>query len=96
MKNFTHSSSTKNVDVVIEDVKAFDENGTEIDLPSKVGFYAKSPGDTDYGYHLQPNMTFITVSDNGIPFQASGSAGIEDNQQVTIRMKAKVIFYKAE
>ena len=100
MKNFTHSSEkdkeSNRVDVVVEDVKAFDENGTEIDLPTKVGFFAQYAGE-DYGYHLQPNMTFISVSpDNGIPFQASSTAGIEGNQQVTIRMKAKVIFYKAE
>lgn len=93
MKNFTLEEKRTNVDITIEYAKVIAEDGTESDVPQKVGFYGKSAGESDYGYHMQTNKTFITATDtNGIPFQMSGSAPITSSQ-ITIRMKAKAIFY---
>ena len=92
MKNFTYTSGNKNADITIEYAKVIAADGSESDVPTKVGFFGKSAGESNYDYHMQTNKTFITATENGIPFQMSGSAPIS-TEQITIRMRAMVIFY---
>lgn len=85
--NSTYSSASTGAKITVEDVQAF-SNGTPVDLPTGVGFYAKS------GYFLQTTTSALVYTDAaypGVHFHTSSS--YTSPLPVTIRMKAQVVFY---
>ena len=88
----THSSSTNKVDVVIEDAKAIDDEGAEVSMPAKVGFYGYLSGQSSEDYYFEQNMSFVSLPTNGVAFQTS--SGCEGPYPFTIRMKVKTTFYQ--
>lgn len=89
----THSSSTNKVDVVIEDAKAIDDNGTEMSMPAKVGFYGYLSSNTaSQTYNMDENLSFVSLPADGVAFQTSSSC--PGPYPFTIRMKVKTTFHQ--
>ena len=88
----THSSSTKKVDVVIEDAKAMDDNGTEMSMPANVGFYGYLSGASGQTYNMTENMSFVNLPADGVAFQTSSSC--PGPYPFTVRMKVKTTFHQ--
>ena len=89
----THSSSTKKVDVVIEDAKAMDDNGTEMSMPVNVGFYGYLSSNTaSQTYNMAQEMSFVSLPADGVAFQTSSSC--PGPYPFTIRMKVKTTFHQ--
>ena len=89
----THSSSTKKVDVVIEDAKAIDNNGTEMSMPANVGFYGYLSSNTaSQTYNMAQEMSFVSLPADGVAFQTSSSC--PGPYPFTIRMKVKTTFHQ--
>lgn len=85
--NSTYSSAATGARITVEDVQAF-SNGTPVDLPTGVGFYAKS------GYFLTTTTSALVYTDAaypGVHFHTSSS--YTSPLPITIRMKAQVEFY---
>ena len=89
--NYSHSSKTENMEVVIEDLKAMDENGTEINVPAMAGFNGYLVGQESTSYKMDEEMTFMNISANGIEFQTSPQC--PGPWPFTLRMKATAFFY---
>ena len=87
--NSTHTSSTRNATVTIEDAKAL-SNGVEVSMPGKVGFYQDTVNGASSAY-LMENKTITLKDGNGLPFQISSS--YSGPLPITIRMKVEVEFY---
>ena len=87
--NSTHTSSTRNAIVTIEDAKAL-SNGVEVSMPGKVGFYQDTVGGASSAY-LMESKTITLKDGNGLPFQISSS--YSGPLPITIRMKVEVEFY---
>ena len=87
--NSTHTSSSRNVTVSIEDAKAFDGNGNEVSMPGKVGFYQDTVNGASSAY-LMENKAITLKDGNGLPFQISSS--YSGPLPITIRMKVEVNF----
>ena len=87
--NSTHTSSTRNATVTIEDAKAL-SNGVEVSMPGKVGFYQDTVNGASSAY-LMENKTITLIDGNGLPFQISSS--YSGPLPITIRMKVEVEFY---
>ena len=87
--NSTHTSSTRNATVTIEDAKAL-SNGVEIAMPGKVGFYQDNVNGASSAY-LMESKTITLIDGNGLPFQISSS--YSGPYPITIRMKVEVEFY---
>ena len=90
IRNSTHSSSTMNATVTIEDAKAYDEDGNTVDMPGKVGFYQDTVNGSSSAY-LMESRTITLKDGNGLPFQISSS--YSGPLPITIRMKVVVDFY---
>jgi hypothetical protein len=88
----THTSSTKKVDVVIEDAKAMNDNGTEMSMPANVGFYGYLSGASGQTYNMAENMSFVNLPADGVAFQTSSSS--PGPYPFTIRMKVKITFHQ--
>ena len=87
--NSTHTSSTRNAIVTIEDAQAFDENGNAVSMPGKVGFYQDTLNGASSAY-LMESRTITLKDGNGLPFQISSS--YSGPLPITIRMKVVVEF----
>ena len=87
--NSTHTSSTRNVTVTIEDAKAL-SNGVEVAMPAKVGFYQDKVNGASSAY-LMESKDITLIDGNGLPFQISSS--YSGPLPITIRMKAIVDFH---
>ena len=87
--NSTHTSSTRNATVTIEDAKAL-SNGVEVAMPGKVGFYQDTVNGASSAY-LMESKTITLKDGNGLPFQISSS--YSGPYPITIRMKVEVEFY---
>ena len=87
--NSTHTSSTRNAIVTIEDAQAFDENGNAVSMPGKVGFYQDTVNGVSSAY-LMESRTITLKDGNGLPFQISSS--YSGPLPITIRMKVVVEF----
>lgn len=90
IRNSTHSSSTRNATVTIEDAKAYDKDGNTVDMPGKVGFYQDTVNGSSSAY-LMESRTITLKDGNGLPFQISSS--YSGPLPITIRMKVEVEFY---
>ena len=88
----THSSSTKKVDVVIEDAKAINANGTEMSMPANVGFYGYLSGQASQTYNMAQEMSFTSLPEDGIAFQTSSKC--TGPYPFTVRMKVKTTFHQ--
>lgn len=88
----THSSSTKKVDVVIEDAKAIDDNGTEMSMPANVGFYGYLSGQASQTYNMAQEMSFTSLPADGVAFQTSSQC--PGPYPFTVRMKVKTTFHQ--
>lgn len=86
--NSTHTSSTRNAIVTIEDAKAL-SNGVEVSMPGKVGFYQDTVNGVSSAY-LMESRTITLKDGNGLPFQISSS--YSGPLPITIRMKVVVEF----
>ena len=87
--NSTHTSSTRNAIVTIEDAQAFDKNGNAVSMPGKVGFYQDTVNGVSSAY-LMESRTITLKDGNGLPFQISSS--YSGPLPITIRMKVVVDF----
>ena len=87
--NSTHTSSTRNATVTIEDAKALSD-GVEVPMPGKVGFYQDTVNGASSAY-LMENKAITLKDGNGLPFQISSS--YSGPLPITIRMKVEVEFY---
>ena len=87
--NSTHTSSTRNAIVTIEDAQAYDGNGNAVSMPGKVGFYQDTVGGVSSAY-LMESRTITLKDGNGLPFQISSS--YSGPLPITIRMKVEVEF----
>lgn len=90
--NYSHSSKTKKVDVVVEDAKAINENGTEMTMPASVGFYGYLSGQSSQTYNMDENISFVNLPEDGFAFQTSSQCN--GPYPFTIRMKATALFYE--
>ena len=88
----THSSSTKNVDVVIEDAIALDANGNVMTMPTYVGFYGYLTGQASQTYNMAQELSFMNLPADGVAFQTSSSC--PGPYPFTIRMKVKTTFHQ--
>ena len=89
----THSSSTKKVDVVIEDAMAIDKNGNVITMPTNVGFYGYLSSNTaSQTYNMDENLSFVNLPADGVAFQTSSQC--PGPYPFTIRMKVKTTFHQ--
>ena len=90
--NDTHSSSSNKVEITLEDAKVVSTDGTEVSssVPAGVGFFGYDENGTE-GYYMD-TMTITKLGTEGVCFQISGSKYSGD-YPITIRMKAKLIFY---
>ena len=87
--NSTHTSSTRNAIVTIEDAQAYDGNGNAVSMPGKVGFYQDTVNGASSAY-LMESRTITLKDGNGLPFQISSS--YSGPLPITIRMKVEVEF----
>ena len=87
----THSSDTKKVDVVIEDAMAISKDGTEMTMPTFVGFYGYLSGQTDQTYNMAQEMSFYNLPAEGVAFQTSSKC--PGPYPFTVRMKVKTNFH---
>ena len=87
--NSTHTSSTRNAIVTIEDAQAYDGNGNAVSMPGKVGFYQDAVNGVSSAY-LMESRTITLKDGNGLPFQISSS--YSGPLPITIRMKVVVDF----
>lgn len=87
----THTSSTKKVDVVIEDAKALDADGIEMTMPANVGFYGYLSGQAAQTYNMAQEMSFYNLPAEGVAFQTSSQC--PGPYPFTIRMKVKTNFH---
>lgn len=88
----THSSSTKKVDVVIEDAIALDANGNVMPMPTYVGFYGYLSGQTSQTYNMAQEMSFVSLPADGVAFQTSSQC--PGPYSFTVRMKVKTTFHQ--
>lgn len=88
IRNSTHSSSTRNATVTIEDAQAL-SNGVVVSMPGKVGFYQDTVNGASSAY-LMESRTITLKDGNGLPFQISSS--YSGPLPITIRMKVVVDF----
>lgn len=90
--NDTHSSFSNKVEITLEDAKVVSTDGTEVSssVPAGVGFFGYDENGTE-GYYMD-TMTITKLGTEGVCFQISGSKYSGD-YPITIRMKAKLIFY---
>ena len=88
----THSSSTKKVDVVIEDSMALDANGNVMTMPENVGFYGYLSGQTEQTYNMAQEMSFYNLPAEGVAFQTSSKC--PGPYPFTVRMKVKTTFHQ--
>ena len=90
--NDTHSSFSNKVEITLEDAKVVSTDGTEVSssVPAGVGFFGYDENGTE-GYYMD-TMTITKLGTEGVCFQISGSK-YSGYYPITIRMKAKLIFY---
>ena len=88
----THSSSTKKVDVVIEDAMALDANGNVMPMPTYVGFYGYLTGQASQTYNMAQELSFMNLPAEGVAFQTSSSC--TGPYPFTVRMKVKTTFHQ--
>ena len=80
------------MDVVIEDAKAIDDNGTEMSMPTKVGFYGFLSGQASQTYNMAQEMSFTSLPEDGVAFQTSSKC--PGPYPFTVRMKVKTTFHQ--